>query len=47
MNNTASYLFAAALALCVGLDVVFNQARASIFLARQFLDLIAIVAFWR
>lgn len=47
MNNRAQYLFAAVIALCVVLDVLFNDARIGIFLAQKFLDLIALVSFWR
>ena len=47
MNNRAQYLFAAVIALCVVLDMRFNDARIGIFLARKFLDLITVVAFWR
>jgi hypothetical protein len=47
MNNRLSYAFAACLVLVVALDVLLNDGKASIFLARKFLDLIQLVSFWR
>jgi hypothetical protein len=42
-----SILFALLIVLVVALDIGLNQGMASLFLARKFMDLIALVAFWR
>mgnify|MGYP005991778767 CR=1 FL=1 len=42
-----SIAFAVVLVLIIALDIMLNDSVASLFLARKFMDLIALVAFWR
>jgi len=42
-----SIAFAVLIAVAVALDITLNHSTASLFLARKFMDLIALVAFWR
>ncbi|MEM5476910.1 hypothetical protein [Pacificibacter sp. AS14] len=42
-----SIAFALLIVISVALDITLNHGAASLFLARKFMDLIALVAFWR
>lgn len=42
-----SIAFAVLIVVVIALDITLNHSAASLFLARKFMDLIALVAFWR
>lgn len=42
-----SIAFAVLIVAVIALDITLNHSAASLFLARKFMDLIALVAFWR
>lgn len=42
-----SIAFAVLIVVVIALDIMTNHGAASLFLARKFIDLIALVAFWR
>lgn len=47
MSNRVAAILALVIVAFIAADVMLNDAAASVFLARKFLDLIWWVAFWR
>jgi hypothetical protein len=47
MTNKPYYIIALSIALLIALEIKLNDGLASLFLARKFLDLLQVIAFWR
>ncbi len=47
MTNTIAFYLGLVILVALGLDFVFNDFMASLFMARKFLELLNWIAFWR